>query len=179
MIQWRHPVRLVVTYRFSAVSLDSVLLGWFRPHSPAVFGPKHTRNFLFWRGREHLRRTHSASGKLPVVQAGKGVKYEPIIDTDRSSLCPCILQLVIICGRLILSFAPTTAVEHPKDRVLLLKKTFKAANIRWRELHKESAPDGQEVQRLFQVWVTVERFLSIDGSAADTYDFSSVFSYNC
>ena len=74
---------------------------------------------------------------------------------------------MMICGKLILSFTCTTALELPKDRVLLLKATLKAANIRWRGLHKGSAPDGQEGPHLFHAWHTVADILSIDISAAD------------
>ena len=97
--------------------------------------------------------------KLSVVQTGRRVKCEPVFDTDRSSFFPCILHLMMICGKLILSFRRTNALELPKGRVLLMKVTFKAA--------KESAPDGGEVQRLFHAWHTVAHILSIGASAAD------------
>ena len=84
-----------------------------------------------------------------------------MLDTDRSSIVPCILHLMMVCGKLILSFTRTTALELPKNRVLL-KATFKAANLRWQVLHKESAPDGRKVQCLFHVWDTVAHVLSID-----------------
>ena len=74
---------------------------------------------------------------------------------------------MMICGKLILSFTRKVALDLPNDRVRLLKATFKAANIRWRGLHKESAPDGQEVQRLLCAWDTVAHVLSIHRSAAD------------
>ena len=90
-----------------------------------------------------------------------------MFETDRSSFFPCILHIMMICGRLILSFTRKVALDLPNDRVWLLKATFKAANIRWRGLHKESAPDGQEVQRLLCACNTVEHLLSIRRSAAD------------
>ena len=62
-------------------------------------------------------------GKLPGIQAGKGVKYGPTFDTDRSSFFPCILHLMMTCGKLILSFTRTTGMELLKDRVLRLKLT--------------------------------------------------------
>ena len=73
---------------------------------------------------------------------------------------------MIICGKLILPFTPTTAVELPNDRVLLLKATFNAANIRWRGLHKESAPNCQEVERPFHASDTVAQVWSSDESEA-------------
>ena len=60
-----------------------------------------------------------------------------------------------------LSLTRKVALALPNDRVRLLKATLKAANIRWRALHKESAPDGQEVQRPLCAWDTVARVLSI------------------
>ena len=71
-----------------------------------------------------------------------------MFDTEGSSFFPCILHIMMICGKLIVSFTQKVALDLPNDRVRLLKATFKAANIRWRGLHKQSAPDGQEVQRL-------------------------------
>ena len=68
-------------------------------------------------------------GKLPVVQAGKGVKYDPMFDTDGSSFFRCILHIMMISGKLILSFTRKVALDLPNDRVRLLKATFKAANI--------------------------------------------------
>ena len=61
-----------------------------------------------------------------------------MIDTDRSSFFPCILHIMMICGKLILSFTRKVALDLPNDRVRLLKATFKAANIPWRGMHKES-----------------------------------------
>ena len=90
-----------------------------------------------------------------------------MFDTDRSPFFPCILHIMMICGKLILSFTRKVALDLPNNRVRLLKATFKAAIIRWRELHKESAPDGQEVQRLLCAWDTVAHVLSIHRSAAD------------
>ena len=121
-------------------------------------------------GRERQRTPEEDAqcrGKLPVVQAGKGVKYEPMFDTDRSSFFRCILHIMMICGKLILSFTRKVALDLPNDRMRLLKATFKAANIRLRGLHKESAPDGQEVQRLLCAWDTVAHVLSIHRPAAD------------
>ena len=105
------------------------------------------QEFIGWERQRTPEEDAQRRGKLPVVQAGRGVKYEPMFDTDRSSFFPCILHIMMICGKLILS--------------------FKAANIRWRGLHKESAPDGQEVQRLLCAWDTVAHVLSIHRSAAD------------
>ena len=85
--------------------------------------------------------------------------------TDRSSFFPCILHIMMICGKLVLSSTRKVALDLSNDRVRLLKATFKAANIRWRGLHKESAPDGQEVQRLLCAWDTVPHVLSIQRSA--------------
>ena len=50
---------------------------------------------------------------------------------------------MMICGKLVLFFTRKVALALPNDMVRLLKATFKAANIRWRGLHKESAADGQ------------------------------------
>ena len=155
----------MATYHFSVLSSDSVQLGWFLPHSPLVFGLMCTKNSLGGKGREQPEEDAQCRGKLPVVQAGKEVKYEPMFDTDRSSVFPCILHIMMICGRLILSFTRSVALDVPNDRVRLLKAGFKAANIRWRGLHKESAPDGQEVQ--ICAWDTVAHVLSIHRSAAD------------
>ena len=90
-----------------------------------------------------------------------------MFDTDRASFFPCILHIMMICGKLILSFTRKIALDLPKDRVRLLEATFKAANIRWRGLHRESAPDGQDTQRLLCAWHTVANVLSIHRSAAD------------
>ena len=135
------------------------------PFSYGVWSEAHQELFG-WEKQRTPQEDAQCRGKLPVVQATKGVKYEPIFDTDRSSFFPCILHLMMICGKLILSFTSTTALELPKDRVLLLKATFKAANIRWRRLHKESAPHAQEVQGLFHGCDTPAHVLSIEGCAA-------------
>ena len=74
---------------------------------------------------------------------------------------------MMIFGKLILSFTRKVALDVPSDRMRLLESTFKAANIRWRGLHKESAPDGQEVQRLLCASDTLANVLSIHRSAAD------------
>ena len=157
----------MVTYRFSVVSLDSVLVGWFLPHSPTVFALRHNRNFLAGRGREHLRKTHSAEANYQFYKLEREQCMNQSLTLTRSAFFPFIVHLMMIGGKLILSFIHTTAPELPKDRVLLLKVTFKAADIRWRGLRKESAPDGQEVQCLFHAWDTVAHLVSIDGSAAD------------
>ena len=74
---------------------------------------------------------------------------------------------MMICGKLMLSFTRKVALDLPNDRVRLLKPTFKAANIRCRGWHKESAADGQEVQRLLCAWDTVGHVLSIHTSEVD------------
>ena len=125
------------------------------------------QEFVGWERQRTPEEDAQCRGKLPVVQAGKGVKYEPMFDTDRSSFFPCILHIMMICGKLILSFTSKVALDSPNDRVRLLKATFKAAYIRWRGLQKESAPDGQEVQRLLSTWDTVAHVLSLHRSAAD------------
>ena len=57
-----------MTYSFSAVSLDSVLVGWFIPHSPTMFGLKHTRNSLAGELIKHIRRTHSAEANYQLYK---------------------------------------------------------------------------------------------------------------
>ena len=61
-----------------------------------------------------------------------------MFDTDRSSFFPCILHIMMICGKLTLSLTRKVALALPNDRVRLLKATLKAANIRWRGSHKEN-----------------------------------------
>ena len=136
------------------------------PFSYGIWSDVH-KEFIGWERQRTPEEDAQCRGKLPVVQAGKGVKYEPMFDTDRSSFFPCIPHIMMMRGKLILSFTRGVALDLPNDRVRLLKRTFKAANIRWRGLHKESAPDGQDVQRLLCAWDTVAHVLSIHRSAAD------------
>ena len=136
------------------------------PFSYGIWSVVH-QEFIGWERQRTPKEDAQCRGKLPVVQAGKGVKYEPVFDTHRSSIFPCILHIMMICGKLTLSLTRKDALHLPNDRVRLLKATFKAANIRWRGLHKESAPDGQEVQRLLCACDTVAHVLSIHRSAAD------------
>ena len=136
------------------------------PFSYGIWSDVH-QEFIGWERQRTPEEDAQGRGKLPVVQAGKRVRYEPMFDTDRSSFFPCILHIMIICGKLVLSFTRKVALDLPNDRVRLLRASFKAANIRWRGLHKDSAPDGQEVQCLLFAWDTVAHVLSIHRSAAD------------
>ena len=136
------------------------------PFSYGIWSDVH-QEFIGWERQRTPEEDAQCRGKLPVVQAGKEVKYEPMFDTVRSSFFPCILHIMMICGKLILSFTRKVALDFPNDRMRLLKATFKAGNIRWRGLHKESAPDGHEVQHLLCAWDTVVNVMSIHRSAAD------------
>ena len=89
------------------------------------------QEFIGWERQRKTEEDAQCGGKLPVVQAGRGVKHEPMFDTDGSSFFPRILHIMMICSKLILSFTRKVALDLPNDRVRLLKATFKAANIRW------------------------------------------------
>ena len=136
------------------------------PFSYILWSDAH-QEFTGWERQRTPEEDAQCRGKLPFVQAGKGVNYEPMFDTERSSFFPCILHIMMICGKLILSLTRKVALDLPNDRVRLPKATFKAANIRWRGLHKEYAPDGQEVKRLLCAWDAVAHVLRIHRSAAD------------
>ena len=99
------------------------------PFSYGIWSDVH-QEVIGWERQRTPEEDAQCRGKLPVVQAGKGVKYEAMFDTDRSSFFPCILHIMMICGKLILSFTRKVALDVPNDRVRLLKATSKAANIR-------------------------------------------------
>ena len=122
------------------------------PFSYVISSDVH-QEFIRWERQRTPEEDAQCRGKLPVVQAGKGVKYERTFDTDRASFFSCIPHFMMICGKLILSFTRKVALDLPNDGVGLLKATLKAANIRWRGLHKESAPDGRKSSVCFSLGI--------------------------
>ena len=137
------------------------------PMQAMIFGLMCTKISMGGKGREHLRRTHNAEANCLLYRLEGESNMNPCLTLIDHHFLPCILHIMMICGKLILSITRKVALDLPNDGVRLLKATFKAANIRWGGLHKESAPDGQEVQRLLCAWDTVAHVLSIHRSAAD------------
>ena len=72
------------------------------PFSYGIWSDVH-QEFIWWERQRTPEEDAQCRGKLPVGKAGKGVKYEPMIYTDRSSIFPCFLHIMMICGKLILS----------------------------------------------------------------------------
>ena len=53
------------------------------PFSYGIWSDVH-QEFIGWERQRTPEEDAQCRGKLPVVQAGKGVRYEPMFDTDRS-----------------------------------------------------------------------------------------------
>ena len=71
------------------------------PFSYGIWSDVH-QEFIAWERQRTPEEDAECRGKLPVIRAGKRVKYEPMFDTDGSSFFPCILHIMMICGKLML-----------------------------------------------------------------------------